>query len=101
MVTARVTARDIIGAYLGDLYSGKPRHWNGHELSTDELLEFLVFEGFAVVPHDANERSSMTFEQGLDHVVLNGHRIARPSGVSRTSWDRFWTKVSWQIIELH
>jgi hypothetical protein len=46
-------------------------------------------------------KSTMTFELGLDHVILNGHRIVRPSGVSRTSWDKFWSKVSWQLIHLH
>ena len=42
-------ARSAIGAYLGDLYSGKARHYNGHELTTDELLEFIDLEGFEVV----------------------------------------------------
>jgi hypothetical protein len=49
----------------------------------------------------SHARSSMTFEQGLDHVVLNGNRIVRPSGVSRSSWDKFWSKVGWKIVDLH
>lgn len=49
----------------------------------------------------AHSSSAMTFELGLDHVILNGHRIVRPSGVSRSSWDIFWSKVGWKIINLH
>lgn len=59
----------------------------------------------ATQAHDKSERahscSAMTFEQGLDHVVINGYRILRPSGVSRSSWDIFWSKVGWRMVDLH
>lgn len=55
--------------------------------------------------NDAYERahspSAMTFELGLDHVILNGHRIVRPSGVARSSWEKFWSRAGWHLINLH
>lgn len=49
----------------------------------------------------AHQRGTMTFELGIDHVVLNGHRILRPSGVARSSWEKFWSAINWKIINLH
>jgi len=59
----------------------------------------------ATEAHDKLERltgrSTMTFEPGIDHVVLNGHRIVRPSGVSRSGWISFWDHVCYHIVHLH
>lgn len=59
----------------------------------------------ATQAHDCNERahsrSTMTFELGLDHVIINGHRILRPSGVTRSRWDAFWSSVGWKIIHMN
>jgi hypothetical protein len=54
--------------------------------------------------HDVNERahrSTMTLELGLDYVVLNGHRIVRPSGVPRSHWEKFWGQSEQSILGMH
>lgn len=49
----------------------------------------------------SHQRSTMTFELGLDYIVLNGYRILRPSGVARSSWEKFWAHNEHRIIDLH
>lgn len=46
-------------------------------------------------------RSTMTFERGIDHVIINGKRIVRPSGVSRCSWEIFWSSAGDRILDMH
>ena len=32
----------------------------------------------------------MDIEISMDHVVINGQTITRPTGMSRSYWERFW-----------
>ena len=44
-----ITPRQAIQGYLCDEIEGNPRRWNGTEMSTDQFIEYLAFEGFEVV----------------------------------------------------